>query len=88
MYISNPTTTLSSSSCCYKNLYAAKLSAFVFGTYSGTFASTCAASTNNVTDNTPSTLFTPSSCANDQYFDTTTSTCISKFIIMVIFNLK
>jgi hypothetical protein len=41
MYVANPYTTLSSSGCCYDNLYASTTGKFIEGTYLGSFASSC-----------------------------------------------
>ena len=84
LFVANPSTTLTTSSCCYQHLYAVKLGGFVFGDYIGTFTSTC---TNNVTDNTPSNIIGPGSCGYDEYLNTGSSTCISNHNILMSFRM-
>lgn len=85
IFIANPSTTLSSSGCCYEHLFALKLGGFIYGSYSGTFTSTCS---NNVTDNTPSNLIGSSACGYDEYYEAASSTCISKFNLINIFRMR
>ena len=40
-YIGNPSTTMSSSNCCYNHLFAVGNGAFTRGSFSGSFTSSC-----------------------------------------------
>jgi hypothetical protein len=75
MYITNPATFLSSSSCSYSHLFALKLGKFIYGSYLGSFTSATAQT--NVTDNTPSNIIlTNNGCNYDEYKDVAgTGTC-------------
>jgi hypothetical protein len=75
LYIANQYTTLSTSGCCYNNLFALSNGGFIQGSYEGsTFSSSCTQT--NVTDNTPSTLVSATSCGYDEYYVSSTSSCI------------
>ena len=88
IFVFNPNTVISTSNCCYANLYAGRYGAHIQGTYTpGTYSIPVGCPPSNVTDNSPTVTVvvpSPSTCEKDEYFSTGTSTCISIFFIFIL----